>query len=57
MLEVYGAVREAVGDGFPVTARLSVEDSVPGGLQREESIQRARTLAGEASTVSRPRTV
>jgi len=45
MLEVYDAVRRAVGDGFPVTARLSVEDSVPGGLQREESLQRARLLA------------
>lgn len=45
MLEVYDAVRGAVGDGFPVTARLSVEDSVPGGLQREESLQRARVLA------------
>ncbi|MCY4370379.1 MAG: NADH:flavin oxidoreductase [bacterium] len=46
MFEVYAAVREAVGDGYPVTARLSVEDSVPGGLKREESLQRARTLAG-----------
>ena len=45
MFEVYGAVRSAVGASFPVTARLSVEDSVPGGLQREESLQRARTLA------------
>ncbi len=45
-LEVYKAVRAAVGTGFPVTARLSVEDSVPGGLQREESLQRAKLLAG-----------
>ena len=44
-VEVYEAVRAAVGAGFPVTARLSVEDSVPGGLQREESLQRARLLA------------
>ena len=44
-LEVYKAVRAAVGTGLPVTARLSVEDSVPGGLQREESLQRARLLA------------
>ena len=44
-VEVYEAVRAAVGTGFPVTARLSVEDSVPGGLQREESLQRARLLA------------
>ena len=45
MFEVYGAVRAEVGDGFPVTARLSVEDSVPGGLQQEESLFRARLLA------------
>ena len=45
MTEVYDAVRAAVGPGFPVTARLSVEDSVEGGLQREESLQRARVLA------------
>ena len=45
MIEVYDAVRSAVGPHFPVTARLSVEDSVPGGLQREESLQRARVLA------------
>lgn len=45
MVEVYDAVRSAVGDDLPVTARLSVEDSVEGGLQREESLQRARVLA------------
>ncbi len=45
MVEVYDAVRAAVGVDFPVTARLSVEDSVDGGLQREESLQRARVLA------------
>lgn len=43
-VEVYEAVRAEVGAGFPVTARLSVEDSVPGGLQREESLPRARLL-------------
>ena len=46
MVEVYDAVRAAVGDDLPVTARLSVEDSVEGGLRREESLQRARLLAG-----------
>ncbi len=45
LFEVYDAVRAAVGEGFPITARLSVEDSVPGGLQRDESLQRARVLA------------
>ena len=43
--EVAEAVRAAVGDEMPVTARLSVEDSVAGGLQREESLARARGLA------------
>lgn len=43
--EVAEAVRAAVGDELPVTARLSVEDSVAGGLQREESLERARGLA------------
>lgn len=45
IFEVYRAVRAAVGEGFPVTVRLSVEDSVPGGLQRAESLERARALA------------
>ncbi len=45
MVEVYDAVRGAVGDDLPVTARLSVEDSVDGGLQREESLERAELLA------------
>ena len=43
--EVAEAVRSAVGDDFPLTARLSVEDSVEGGLQRDESLARARGLA------------
>ena len=36
--KVAEAVRSAVGDDLPVTARLSVEDSVEGGLQRDESL-------------------
>ena len=45
MVAVYDAVRSAAGEGFPITARLSVEDSVPDGLQGEESLQRAAVLA------------
>ena len=45
MVEVYEAVRAAAGEGFPITARLSVEDSVPDGLQGAESLQRAAVLA------------
>ena len=43
--EVAEAVRAAVGDELPVTVRLSVEDSVADGLQRDESLVRARGLA------------
>ncbi len=43
-LSVYKAVRAAVGDDMPVTARIGVEDSVPNGVSREESLQRARAL-------------
>lgn len=42
--EVTKAVRAAVGEGFPITARIGVEDSVPDGLEREESLERAREL-------------
>lgn len=43
--EVVKAVRAAVGEEFPVTARIGVEDSVDGGLQREETIERVQELA------------
>lgn len=36
MLEVYTAVREAVGEDFPVTIRLSADEMVEGGLGLKE---------------------
>ena len=46
MLEVYDAVRSAVGEGFPVTARIGIGDSIAGGIDTSESIERVRVLAG-----------
>ncbi len=43
--EVVKAVRAEAGEGFPVTARIGVEDSVPDGLRRGESLERSRELA------------
>lgn len=43
-VSVYKAVRSAVGADMPVTARIGVEDSVPNGVSREESVKRARSL-------------
>jgi 2,4-dienoyl-CoA reductase-like NADH-dependent reductase (Old Yellow Enzyme family) len=45
-LAVYGAVRQAVGPEFPVSARVGVADSIAGGLEIEEGISRAVALAG-----------
>ena len=42
---VYDAVRSAVGNDFPVTARIRIGDSVPGGLEVAESVERVRVLA------------
>lgn len=43
---VYDAVRAAVGPRMPVTARIGIADSIPGGLEVGESIDRVRDLAG-----------
>ena len=42
---IYNAVRAAVGDDFPVTARIGIADSIPGGLEAAESVDRVRDLA------------
>ncbi len=44
-LAVYDAVRAAVGSEFPVSARIGIGDSVPGGLEVDESVERVRLLA------------
>ncbi|MBB3665638.1 2,4-dienoyl-CoA reductase-like NADH-dependent reductase (Old Yellow Enzyme family) [Prauserella sediminis] len=43
------AVREAVGDRVAVTAKLNMDDGVPGGLWLEESLQIARWLEADAT--------
>lgn len=44
-LEVYKAVRDAVGNDFPVAAKLNSADFQKGGFSKEESVQVARWLA------------
>ncbi len=47
LLEVYRAIRVAVGPDFPVTARIGLADTVGGGLTLEEGLQLAKRLAAE----------
>lgn len=42
--ECFLRVRDAVGDAFPVLAKLNVEDFVEGGLTREEGLRAAELL-------------
>jgi 2,4-dienoyl-CoA reductase-like NADH-dependent reductase (Old Yellow Enzyme family) len=44
--EVIGAVRRAVGDGFPVTVKLGIRDFPPGGLTLEDGLGTAVLVAG-----------
>ncbi|MGB5810659.1 MAG: NADH:flavin oxidoreductase/NADH oxidase family protein [Polyangiales bacterium] len=44
LLEVYDATREAVGDGFPIGAKLNSSDFQKGGFTNEDSAQVARWL-------------
>ncbi|WP_346012179.1 NADH:flavin oxidoreductase [Streptomyces sp. SID3343] len=43
------AVRDAVGDRIAVTAKLNMEDGVPGGIWLDESIQTAKWLEEDGS--------
>jgi len=45
LLSVYDEVRSAVGPEMPVTARIGIGDSIPGGLSQAESIARVQQLA------------
>lgn len=45
LAEVYRAVREGVGDDFPVLCKLNADDQVWGGLTTRESFPAARRLA------------
>ena len=47
LLEVYHAVRGAVGSGYPVCIKLNSSDNVAGGLELEDALYAARKL-GEA---------
>jgi 2,4-dienoyl-CoA reductase-like NADH-dependent reductase (Old Yellow Enzyme family) len=44
VLEVVRAVRRAVPADFPVSVKLGLADAVPGGLDLEETVPRARRL-------------
>jgi 2,4-dienoyl-CoA reductase-like NADH-dependent reductase (Old Yellow Enzyme family) len=44
LLEVVHSVREAVGTGFPVLAKINAEDFLPGGLSVDEMLQVAGLL-------------
>lgn len=44
-LEVLAAVREAVGEGFPILAKLNLSDGFAGGLEIDESCRAAQRLA------------
>lgn len=43
-LEVLAAVREAVGDGFPLLGKISMSDGVRNGMSYEEGIESAAML-------------
>jgi 2,4-dienoyl-CoA reductase-like NADH-dependent reductase (Old Yellow Enzyme family) len=45
MIEVYTAVRRAVGPDYPVTARLGIADAVDGGLALTDGLAIAASLA------------
>lgn len=47
--ETAAAVREAVGRRIAVTAKLNMDDGVPGGLWLEESLQVARWLEADGN--------
>lgn len=48
-LEVARAVRETVGDRIAVTAKLNMDDGVPGGFWLDESIEVAQWLESEGN--------
>jgi 2,4-dienoyl-CoA reductase-like NADH-dependent reductase (Old Yellow Enzyme family) len=45
--QVVKAAREAVGDRIAVTAKLNMNDALPGGLKLEESLEFARMLEAD----------
>ena len=47
LMDVYRIVREAVGNDFPVLAKLNLADNLEGGLEPDEGIEAARALDQE----------
>ena len=47
MLEIYRAIRSAVGESFPVSIKLNSADFSRGGLTEEESLEAVAALASE----------
>ncbi|MBB3050893.1 2,4-dienoyl-CoA reductase-like NADH-dependent reductase (Old Yellow Enzyme family) [Prauserella isguenensis] len=47
--ETAAAVREAVGGGIAVTAKLNMDDGVPGGLRPDDSLHVARRLEADGT--------
>ena len=47
LLEVYRAIRKAVGKDYPVLVKINCRDFVENGLTLEDSIQAVKSLAGE----------
>ncbi|AXB42414.1 NADH:flavin oxidoreductase [Amycolatopsis albispora] len=48
-LEIARAVRDAVGDRIAVTAKLNMDDGVPGGFWLDESVRVARWLEADGT--------
>jgi 2,4-dienoyl-CoA reductase-like NADH-dependent reductase (Old Yellow Enzyme family) len=47
LIEVYQSVRGAVGNDFPVLAKLNIADNLEGGLEPDDGIDAARALDQE----------
>jgi 2,4-dienoyl-CoA reductase-like NADH-dependent reductase (Old Yellow Enzyme family) len=54
LAEILRAVRAATGPDVPVTARIGVADSAPGGLTLEESVARVAALRAEGLDAVEP---
>jgi 2,4-dienoyl-CoA reductase-like NADH-dependent reductase (Old Yellow Enzyme family) len=44
LMDVYRSVRNAVGNDFPVLAKLNIADNLEGGLEPDDGIEAARAL-------------
>jgi 2,4-dienoyl-CoA reductase-like NADH-dependent reductase (Old Yellow Enzyme family) len=46
LLDVYQAVRDAVGPDYPVLAKCNAEDNIAGGLRFDEALEAMQALSG-----------